>query len=235
MKRTRLINILWVCYLFRPNTECKWLLTVPDSASRLGSGILISFVCVCAALVSSFLWTSLSSFLFLSVFTLCLFVRASCTQGRGCVLKASLHTHQGGSLLFHTQTMTCTFYPAWLDGPLPVSVRVPQDQIGSFIRRFFSSMQSSGKYSFCLCLSFLALCVTRPDSITSSRYCFISGCEWYIISPAGWCELVVSFVISIDESSLGESISSGCSLVAQPPQLAVPNWCLGCLTLPAAP
>lgn len=133
MKRTCLINILWVCYLFRPNTECKWLLTVPDSASRLGSGIVISFVCVCAASVSSFLWPSLSSFLFLSVFSL--FVRASCTQGRGCVLKASLHTHQGGSLLFHTQTMTCTFYPAWLDGPLPASVS--PDQMGSFIRRFF--------------------------------------------------------------------------------------------------
>lgn len=68
MKRTCLINILWVCYLFRPNTECKWLLTVPDSASRLGSGIVISFVCVCAASISSFLWPSLSSFLFLSVF-----------------------------------------------------------------------------------------------------------------------------------------------------------------------
>lgn len=54
MKRTRLINILWVCYLFRPNTECKLLLTVPDSASRLGSGIVISFVCVCAALISCF-------------------------------------------------------------------------------------------------------------------------------------------------------------------------------------
>lgn len=27
--------------------------------------------------------------------------------------------------------------------------------------------------------------------------------------PAGWCKLVVSFMISIDESSLRESISTG--------------------------
>lgn len=53
--------------------------------------------------------------------------------------------------------------------------------------------------------------------------------------PAGWCKLAVSVMISIDESSLGESVSRGCSLVAQPPPLAVPDWCLGCLTFPAAP
>lgn len=47
--------------------------------------------------------------------------------------------------------------------------------------------------------------------------------------------LVVSFMISIDESSLGESISWGFSLVVQPPSLTVPDWCLGCLTFPAAP
>lgn len=66
-----------------------------------------------------------------------------------------------------------------------------------------------------------ALCVTWLESIWSNCYCFISGCGWYIISPAGWCKLVVSFMISIDEFSLGESISRGCSLVAQPPPLAV--------------
>lgn len=81
----------------------------------------------------------------------------------------------------------------------------------------------------------LAVCVSRPDSIWSVRYRSISGCEWYITSPAGWSELVVSFVISIDEFSLGESISRGCSLVDQPPPfypppLAVSNWCVCSLT-----
>lgn len=108
---------------------------------------------------------------------------------------------------------------------------------GIFYKKVFTECTALGNTSPASPATvFLAPCVTRPDSIRSNRYCFISGCEWYIISPAGWCELVVSFVISIDESSLGESISRGVgSLVAQPPQLAVPNWRLGCLTLPAAP
>lgn len=207
MKRTRLINILWVCYLFRPNTECKWVLTVPDSASGLGSWIGFSCLCVFlrVALISSFLRPFLSS---LSVFSLCLCVRASCTQGRGCVLKASLHTHQVVCqfIVPHTQTMTCTFSPARLDGLVPVSVS--PDQIGSFKRRFLLNAELS-EILVSPVTVFLALCVSRPDSIRSNHYCFISGCEWYIISPAGWCGLLVSFVISIDESSLGESISRG--------------------------
>lgn len=204
MKRACLINILWVCYLFSANTECKWLLTVSDSASGLGSWIVFSCLCVllCAALISSILRPFHSS-----LFSLCLFVRASCTQGRGCVLKASLHSHQGGSLLFNTQTMTCTFSPAWLDGPVPVSVSA--DQMRYFPRRFFYWMQSSGKILVSPVTTVLAFCVTRPDSIKSSCYHFIFDCEWYIISPAGRHKPLVSFGISIDEPSLEESISEG--------------------------
>lgn len=97
-----------------------------------------------------------------------------------------------------------------------------------FIRRFFSFFTECGlQGNTCFTCDWLFSLVCC--------YCFISGCEWYIISPAAWCEQVVSFMISIDESSPGESISWGCSLVAQPPPLAVPDSCLGCLTFPAAP
>lgn len=70
-----------------------------------------------------------------SLFSLCVFVSASCTQGCGCVLKASLRSHQGGSLLFNTQTMTCTFSLAWLDGPVRVSVSA--NQMEYFLKGIF--------------------------------------------------------------------------------------------------
>lgn len=187
---------------------------MPYGAFRLGSWI--GFRCLCvllhAAAISSSLCPFLSFFLSFSHY-LSLGVRASCTQGRGCLLKASFHTHQGGSLLFHTQTMTCTFLSCltWW----PCACECVTRWNGIFSKKVFYWMKSAGKYLFHLWLAFLALCV--------SRYWFISGREWYITSPAGWCELVVSFMISIDESSLGESISRGCSLVAHPPLPAVPD------------
>lgn len=55
------------------------------------------------------------------------------------------------------------------------------------------------------------------------------------ISPTGCCKLVVSYMIGIDKPSYEESISRGCTLVALPSLVAVPDWGLGCLTFPAAP
>ncbi len=202
---------------------------MPHSASRLRSWIWFSCLCVlrCAAFISSSsLPPSLPFFAaffhFLCFFSLRLCVRARCTRGCGCVLKASLHTHQGGSLLFHTQTMTCTFLSCLTRWPRACESVTWWNGI---LYKIFTECLAQGNTCFACNWLFSLVCC----------YCFISSCEWYIISPAGRCEPVVSFMISIDEFSLGESISRGCSLVAQPPPLAVPDSCLGCLTFPAAP
>lgn len=110
-----------------------------------GSGIVLSCLwgLPCAAVISS----SLRPFLSVS---LCLCVKTSSTQGRGCVLKASLYTHQGGSLLLHTQTMTCTFlsYLTWWTCACKCVTR----SNAIFCEKRFSS-----------CCS--VVYVTRPDSI----------------------------------------------------------------------
>lgn len=177
----------------------------------------------------SFIFPSLSFSLPSSFVHLCM--RAGCTQGCGCILKASLHTHQGGSLLFHRHTMTCTFH-TWWPCALWACYLMKWDLLWE---GFLNWMQSAGKYLLCQWLA-LKPCVSPGLTISmSNHYCLMSGCEWYIISSAGWFKLVASRMIVIDESSLGESISRGCTLVAHPPLVVIPDCCLGCLTSLAVP
>lgn len=116
--------MLWLCDAF--GSKFKLSLAVPCSAS----GFWVqreSPSTLCPSPVFSFPLLSHSPFC----------VRVSSTQGRGCVLEASVcthtHTHRGGSLLFHAQTMTCTFFPL-----LPYSMAlvgpVSPDQMAFFVK-----------------------------------------------------------------------------------------------------
>lgn len=103
----------------------------------------------------------LRSFIF-SVFSLRLCVRAGCTRGCGCVLKASLHTLQGGSLLLHTQTMTCTFLSCltWW----PCACESVTRWNGIFYNTFFTECRAQGNTCFACDWLFSHVCC----------YCFIS-------------------------------------------------------------
>lgn len=206
--------------------------------------------CLCgllyAALILSFLRRAPS---FLLRFSHSLFVNTSSTQGCGCILKASVHahaytrTHQGGRFSCSTHTDNDLHFPSPHHSKAPVPMSVSSDQMGAFIRRFSLNAELREILVSHVTVSFLAQCVARPDSIRSTVTASSLPMNDTLHPPlphAGWCGQVVSFVISIDESSPGESILSGgdngvCILVTQPPQLAVPNHRLGCLTLPAAP
>lgn len=103
MKRALLINILWVCYLFSANTECKWLLTVSDSASRLKIWDCAQLF-TCAATRSFNLLNSPtgSLFPFLCLFSLCLWEWAVL---RGAAASSRLHfTHTKVAVYCSTHT-----------------------------------------------------------------------------------------------------------------------------------
>lgn len=139
MKRTRLINILWVCYLFRPNAECKWLLAVPDCASRLGSRIV--FPCI-AALISSVLRPFLSlSFCFL---TLSVCESKLYSGARQRPQGFTSHTPRWQFIVPHTDNdlhfLSCLTW--W-----PCACESATRSNGIFYKKvFFYWMQSSGKY-----------------------------------------------------------------------------------------
>ncbi len=100
---------------------------------------------------------------------------------RGAAASSRLHfTHTKVAVCCSTHRQwLALFSPAWLDGLVPASVS--PDKTGSFIGRFLLNAELREIPVLPLTGS-LDLFVTRPDSIRSNRYCFMSGCEWCIIS-----------------------------------------------------
>lgn len=169
------------------------------------------FSCLCVLLCAARISSSPLSLSFSSLFHFLCFLTPSPCESRlysGARLRPrgfTSHTPRWQFVVPHTQTMTCTFLscPTWW----PCSCECVTGWNGIFSKRFFFFFffelnAEHRQIPVSPVTGSLALWVSRP-------HCFIPGCEWYIISPAGRCEPVVSFMISIDESSRGESISQG--------------------------
>lgn len=185
MKRRSLINILWVCYLFIPNTECKWLLTEPDSASGLG-------FCDCAEL---FMWIVICSFNSLlspksSFFSSPFFSLSVCEHKQysgvrlhpqGFSSRTCIHTHSSRwqVFLFHTHRQWLALsFPASLEGPRADECVIRSN--GSFYKKVFTECGAQGNTCFtCDCLLFSPVCC-QTGFYQVYRYRFISPDEWYI-------------------------------------------------------